>query len=188
MPIIRPRRREWRAQRPREHFVEQLAREIQGELTADPRPIIFEVPMNESGTYHIIVVWDEWEDIPLDERSSIVTEAYAIYDAGHAEEAIAPRITAAIGATVHEANLLDLLPYHVKPTLPLFGQSDRGDFEQKAWQAMREEGAFEFGGGPVLAFPSRQMADEAFHRLAEKMPEGRWHRSNDPWHRRDDRD
>ena len=176
MPIIRPHRREWLAKRPREQYVDQLATEIQEKVTTDPRPTIFEVPMDESGTYHIIVVWDEWEDIPLDERASIVTEAYAIYDAGRApEDAIAPRITAAIGATVDEVIQLGLLPYQIVPTRKGYW----GALPEKVRQAMVDKGAIELPGGhdPYLAFPSRQMAEEAFRHLTENVPEGHWHRS-----------
>ncbi|HEX8201854.1 MAG TPA: hypothetical protein VF590_15365 [Isosphaeraceae bacterium] len=179
MPVIRPRRREWQAQRPRAEYVEQIAREIRGEVTTGARPVIFEIPMNGSKTYHVIVVWDEWEDIPMDERTSIVTEAYEIFDTGRdVEDAITPRITTAIGVTAGEAVQLNLLPYQVKPTI-VSGLTDREDIQQKVRQAMREEGAIEFAGGPLLAFPSRPMADEALGRLTANVPEGYWRRHDE---------
>src|SRR4051812_17307817 len=166
MPVIRLRRPEWTAARSRESLVEQLDRELHGEATADPRPVVFEVPINRNQTsIHVIVVWDSWEGVSPEDRAAVIIEAYERWDAlGSPDEAMARRITAAIGVTAEEAIQMNLLPYQISPTI-VAGLTDREDVQRKVREAMAEEGAIESAGGPLLAFPSRPMAEEAYRKL-----------------------
>jgi hypothetical protein len=183
MPVIRPRRPQWVAEESRENLVDQLVQELRRDPTAgspstSSLPVIFEVPVNrDHSSLHVIVVWDSWDGVSPEDRAAIITEAYERFDeSGNPGEPIAPRITIAIGATAEEAVIqMNLLPYRIRPTI-VANLTDRDDIQQKVRQAMWAEGAIEFvADRPTLAFPSRQMRDEAFRRLTEKVPEGYWH-------------
>jgi hypothetical protein len=181
MPVIRSRRPQWNAAMPRESLVDQLVRELRDEATSDPRPVLFEVPVNRDySSLHVIVVWDLWEGVLPEDRAAVIIEAYERFDeSANPDEPIAPRITAPIGVTADEAIQQNLLPYKIQPTI-VSGLTDREDIQQKVQQAMWAEGAIEFvTGRPHLAFPSHQMRDEAFRRLNENVPEGCWYRHDE---------
>jgi hypothetical protein len=180
MPVIRPRRPQWTAAESREYFVDQLTRELRDEAAKTSpgedtrtRPVIFEIPINrDQSSIHVIVVWDWWEGVSPEDRTAIITEAYERFDeSGNLNEPIAPRITVAIGATPADVNQLGLLPYRVEPVI-MHGETK--DIE-KVWKAMWEEGAIAGTDRPILAFPTRQMADDAYDRLKEKLPEMGWY-------------
>jgi hypothetical protein len=173
MPVIRSSSR-WNTEIPRETLVDQLTKELIGDAQAQG-PHIFEVRIKDNGTFHVIVVWDAWEGVSPEDRSSIILDGYEKRDeVMNDEEPMAPQITLVVGATVDEAIQQRLLPYMVEPTI------SGVDIPQKIQQAMRKEGAIEFvPGHPHLAFPSRQMADEAFQRLTKEVPEGNWHRHDE---------
>jgi hypothetical protein len=160
-------------QRPKESFVDQLARELRGETTPDPRPYIFEVPMNGPESYHVVVVWEAWPGMSLSDRCEIIMDAYDAYDqSGNPNGPLAPRITIALGATIREAIDDGLLPYTIRPVLPN-GVDEDDDLKR----AMIEEGAVQLSGGEwLLMFPSPDMADEVYDRIHERLPRVEWYR------------
>ena len=143
---------------------EQLLDELRKAMT-DPSsggPVIFEIPF--TGTiYDVMVVWDLWEGVQPDERTDIISEAYR--DCGRRVE-----IAQAMGATFLEAVEDHLLPYEVRPYRGK-GGADSADL----FKAMMEEGAIARGEDIcLLRFPTSRMAEAAYERLNQKMPEGRW--------------
>ncbi len=160
MPVIRPDSR-WHVESPRQTLVDQLVAELAGGRS-EPGAVVFEMPVEENQTLHVIVVWSKWEGIPDDDRSSIILEAYAIYDATNpGQEPRTPRITIAVGVTPEEAVATDdLLPFVLVPGLershPLYEQARRD---------MIEAGGIELPTRIELRFPTLQMAREARQRL-----------------------
>jgi hypothetical protein len=131
-------------------------------------PVIFEIPIQGTDTYHIIVVWERWELSPED-RSSIILEAYERYDeAVGAEQAMSPKITLVISVTPDEAVGNNLLPYFLSPCPRL---DPDGLHYDKIRKAMREAGAIETSSGSRLSFPTKPMRAEAEKELVSKTRE-----------------
>ena len=102
MPVIRSSG-QLQAEISRDTLVEQLTKELIGEAQAQG-PLIFEVPIANNDTFHVIVVWDAWEGVSPEDRSSIILDAYKKRDeVKEDEDPMAPRITLVIGATVDQA-------------------------------------------------------------------------------------
>jgi hypothetical protein len=173
MPVIRPSGR-WDAKVPRETLVEQLTKELLGEAQAQG-PVIFEVPIRDTDTFHVIVVWEEWAGVSPEDRSSIILEAYANRDEARVDDdPMSPRITLVIGATAEEAIELDLLPYSLTPDV----HRKHAAYDEIK-QAMLQEGAIRLPTGHVeLRFPTLQMAKEARDQLSSQqfsqIEEVRW--------------
>jgi hypothetical protein len=171
MPVIRGR---FTAHAPtperRAHLKEQLVGELSGQAT--PRgPLIFEIPLEESDRFDVIVIWDEFEGVPIEDRDQLIFEGY--HDRGR-------RISMAMGVTRREAEDQNLLRYTVFPKAPIL--ADLGDHDPidpaslAEWhRAMIEEGGIALDSGEIaLRFPTRAMAEDAQARLAERLPRARW--------------
>ena len=102
MPVIRGRSTttavtpERRAQ-----LRERLANEISGQGTPDG-PLIFEIPLEQSAKVNVIVVWDEFEGVPVEDRDRVILDAYRDRR---------DQIAMAMGVTYQEAIDQQVLPY-----------------------------------------------------------------------------
>jgi hypothetical protein len=120
------------------------------------------------------VIWDRWQGVPPDVRSSIIVGAYKKYDLNRdASDQMSHRITQTIGATASEAIDLSLLPYRVANVLD--DAAKRDPRFELVRREMRKAGAIETYRGLELRFPMMQLAKEAAFRLNEfsrkNMPE-----------------
>ncbi len=112
----------------------------------------------------VTVIWDEWDRLPLEERTAVILRAYEIAEGRAYRDSIA----LASGLTFPEAYAAGMLPFQVFPALRA---SDPVTPEQ-CRQAMIEEGASTLldADKPQLRFSRQDDADAAMRRLIERVP------------------
>jgi hypothetical protein len=141
-----------------------LVAQITGELNdnASPKgPVIFEIPLEQTGKIDVLVVWEAWKDIPSEIRSSIILDAY---------KKKADEISQPLGVTYPEAIEQHLLPYAIKP---MARQNEAKPEELKA--VMLEHGGIPLEGDRVdLRLPTLAMAEEIHRKLCDKLPKCYW--------------
>jgi hypothetical protein len=144
----------------REALREELVHELSGKTTSGG-PLIFEIPLEQSDKIDVIVVWNAFEGIRAEDRTSLILEAY---------DDQSDRISLAMGSTYHEAIEQHLLPYTVIP------KTRSGPVNQvELRQAMLEEGGVALSDERVeLRFPTLAMAEAAYQRLSERFPSESW--------------
>lgn len=110
------------------------------------------------------VVWDEWDRVPLEERTATILRAYEEAES----RAYADRISLASGLTVPEAHAAGMLPYQVIAAVR------KGDpvTPEQCRKALLEEGASLLldENNPQLRFATEDEAEAARKRLAERLP------------------
>lgn len=171
MPVIRGRFTT-RALTPeqRAHLREQLLDEFSGRGTPDG-PLIFEIPLEQSDRFEVIVIWNEFEGVRAEDRELVILEAY---------DELAKRPSMALGVTAREADEQNLLPYMVfsgTEALAAMGEPvSVAPADLAEWHAaMIDEGGIVRDNRKVdLRFPTRAMAEDAQARLAERLPRARW--------------
>jgi hypothetical protein len=119
-------------------------------------PVIFEIPLDRSSKRDVVVVWDAFESVASEDRSSMITEAYADEQA---------TISLALGVTYEEALEQQVLPYAVVP------KAQTGDVDpDELRRAMLGQGGFISRQGRVdLRFPTMAMAEQACGHLSDKL-------------------
>jgi hypothetical protein len=147
---------------------EEIVSAIANELRSAPAlggPLVYETEIPQTGTYHVFVVWQRWRDVPSEYRSSIILDAYQRVD-----PSMASHITIATGITMEEAIELGLLPYQV------VAMRKKGDPvpEERLTKALLDEGAVETAAGVQLRFPTKELADQAYMHLVDKVPGPYW--------------
>src|SRR5437660_10802574 len=92
----------------RTELIDILSKELRVNAGRLPlrQPFIFEQEIPQTGTYHVIVFWERWNEVPPEQRASIIMDSYERVD-----PALVPNLTIVVGATVDEAIDLNLLPY-----------------------------------------------------------------------------
>lgn len=127
------------------------------------QPLVYEQEYPTKRT-RVTVIWDEWADASLEERSAIILRAYEMAEGREAREMIA----LASGLTVPEATAAGMLPYQV---LPAIRPTDAVNPEEVN-AAMLEQGASQLSpeDGLQLRFATREEADACRARLVEKFP------------------
>jgi len=140
----------------------RLAEELRGDREFG-QPMIDEQEF-PSGRLRVNVIWDDWDRMSLEDRTSLILRAYEMAES----RAYRERIALANGLTVPEAIAAGMLPYHVFPALR---QGDSVTAEQ-CRKAMIEEGASILLGEerPVLRFATEEQAEAARTRLALRLP------------------
>jgi hypothetical protein len=112
----------------------------------------------------VTVIWDDWDRLTLDERSSIILRAYELAEGAEFRD----RIALPSGLTFPEAHASGMLPYTIIPGLR------KGDpvTAEQVRRVMLEEGASELvvPDVPVLGFATEVEADECRKRLSERLP------------------
>ncbi|MHC5540311.1 hypothetical protein ACYOEI_18985 [Singulisphaera rosea] len=112
----------------------------------------------------VTVIWDEWADVALEERSSIILQAYERAEGKEVRE----KIALASGLTVPEATAAGMLPYQI-----IAGLRSSDPFEPEVVNAaMLEQGASDLDqeDGLLLRFATREEADACRSRLAKSLP------------------
>jgi hypothetical protein len=143
-----------------------LAEKLAAELKSDRdygQPLVYE---QEYATKkcRVTVIWDEWADVSLEERSVAILRAYELADGANARD----KIALASGLTVPEATAAGMLPFRVitglRKTDPVSSNEVR--------MAMLEQGASELdeADGLQLRFATREEAEACRERLIRKLP------------------
>src|SRR2546427_3115332 len=110
------------------------------------------------------VIWDEWDRVPLEDRTATILRAYEQAEGRESRD----RIALASGLTVPEAHAAGMLPYQV---IAAVRKGDAVTIDQ-CRQALIEEGASILFGEdkPQLRFSTEEEAEAARKRLAERLP------------------
>ena len=95
------------ARRVESSLVDRLAEELRSSRESG-QPIIYETSL-PNDKLRVTVVWDDWDRLPLEERTEIILEAYERVEGPSAGE----RIALASGLTIPEAYSAGLLPYQI---------------------------------------------------------------------------
>ncbi|MCY2995407.1 MAG: hypothetical protein NTY19_47215 [Planctomycetota bacterium] len=112
----------------------------------------------------VTVIWDEWDRLPLEDRTAVILRSYEIAEGRVYRENIA----LASGLTFPEAYATGMLPFQVFPALR---EGDPVTREQ-CRQAMIDEGASTLldPDRPQLRFSTQEESDAAMRRLIERLP------------------
>src|SRR3954454_17486423 len=88
-------------------LAKKLADELRGGRDFG-QPLVYEREF-ATGKSRVTVIWDEWADASLEERSAVILRAYEQAEGKDARE----KIALASGLTVPEATAAGMLPYQV---------------------------------------------------------------------------
>jgi hypothetical protein len=150
------------------NLAEELARELKTSHESG-QPLIYEHAF-QTGKVRVLVLWDAWQGIALQERSATILRAYELAEGPEVLE----RIALASGLTIPEAQAAGMLPYQIIASVR---KGDPVTLDQ-ARQAMIEEGGSQLFDPPRvhLRFATEQEAEAARQRLIQRFPG-----SNDVW-------
>jgi hypothetical protein len=143
-----------------------LAQKLAEELKANRefgQPTVYEQEYSTKKV-RVTVIWDEWADASLEDRSAVILKAYELAEGETARD----KIALASGLTVPEAAAAGLLPFQVIPGLR---ESDSITREQVE-AAMVELGASKLlpSDGLQLRFATKEEAETCVQRLIENLP------------------
>jgi hypothetical protein len=144
----------------REKLVEQLQKELSGEVTPNG-PVIFEIPFEQLDKFDVLVVWDVWKPIRSEDRSEIILSAY---------QEKKTKIAQALGVTYHEAIEQQVLPYAVVPMV----RPGEVDFEMLKKEMIVEGGIALPNGNVELRLPTMALAEQAHRKLVSRLSNGYW--------------
>lgn len=143
-------------------LVKRLVDELKSERPFG-QPIIDEEEF-PSKKLRVNVVWDEWDRVPLQDRTATILRAYEQAEGRDYVE----RIALASGLTVPEAHAAGMLPYQVIAAVR------KGDpvTKDQCRKALIDEGASILFGEeqPQLRFGTEEEAEAARKRLADRLP------------------
>ena len=142
---------------------DRLVDELRSERAAG-QPRIDERHFPGSNAIRVIVIWDEWDPVPDDERTEIILQAYEQVEGKDFRD----RISVAVGLTTFEAADFGMLPYQVELALR------NGDpvRPEQCREAMIEQGASVLRGRDrlQLRFATLEEAEDCIRRLVERLP------------------
>jgi hypothetical protein len=132
------------------------------------QPLILEERVPETHSRHVHVIWDAWKDLPDEQRSAIIVDAYRQAEGDEA----AAEVTIAEGVTAHEALALGLLPFKVVPARKRNDPTSPEDYRQ----AMEAEGRHTLLGprAKELRYARLEDAEQAHGRLKQALPGSSW--------------
>ncbi len=144
------------------NLVDRLSDELKSTRESG-QPFIYEQTFN-TGRIKILVVWDEWKDLPLEQRTNIILSAIERSDG----KDYRAKVALANGLTVPEAAAAGMLPYQI---ITARRNSDAVTPEQ-CREAMLAEGASRLFGPdtPQLRFPDEESAKACMKRLINRLP------------------
>lgn len=144
-------------------LVEKLVDELKSNRPSG-QPIIEEDEFPATGKLRVNVIWDDWDRVPLEDRTETILRAYAEAEGREYRD----RIALATGLTVPEAHAAGMLPYYV---IPAVRKSDPVTWDE-CRVALVEEGASTLLGEdkPELRFATEEEAEAARKRLSERLP------------------
>jgi hypothetical protein len=143
-------------------LIEQLARELKSDRQSG-QPLIYEQEYS-TGKMRVTVIWDAWDRMTLDERSSVILRAYELAEGKEFRN----RIALPSGLTFPEAYAAEVLRYTIIPGL----RKDDPVSREQVRQAMLAEGASEMvvENEPVLGFATKEEAEVCRKRLSARLP------------------
>ena len=117
-----------------------------------------------TGKIRVAVIWDEWDHLPLEDRTAVILRAYDLAEG----DGYRDRIALASGLTVPEAYAAGMLPFQIIPAL----RSGDAVSPEQCRQAMIDEGASTLlaADKPQLRFAAEEEAEAARRRLARRLP------------------
>jgi len=144
------------------HLVERLVDELKSDRQSG-QPVIEEEEF-PTRKLRVNVIWDEWDRVPLEDRTATILRAYEQAEGREYRD----RIALASGLTAPEAHAAGMLPFQVFAAVR---KSDPVTIDQ-CHKALIEEGASILFGEdkPQLRFSSEEEAEAARKRLAERLP------------------
>jgi hypothetical protein len=147
-------------------LVQRLAKELA--YGDRPQPAFIEQLMPYTNSRHVYVIWDQWTELPEDERSDIILRAYSSHE-GDASDNIA----FGVGMTGQEALDVGLLPYVVQP-VGTKTHTEKSLLREE--RAKKTELANTILGSRAkhLRYPTNQAAEEAVERLCKAAPKSKW--------------
>ena len=127
------------------------------------QPFIYEQAFS-TGKVKILAIWDDWKDLPLEERTNIIISAIEQSDG----KGYRAKVALASGLTVPEGVVAGVLPYQI---ITARRKEDRVTFDE-CWKAMLAEGASQLFGPKVLQlrFPTEESAEACRKRLIKNLP------------------
>lgn len=143
-------------------LVERLVDELKANRESG-QPFIYEQSFS-TGKIRVLVIWDAWKDLPLEERTNIILSAVEKSDG----KDYRAKVALASGLTVPEGVAAGMLPYQI---IPAHRKGDKVTLEQ-CWDAMLAEGASRLFGAnvPPLRFPTEDAAEACRKRLIKRLP------------------
>jgi hypothetical protein len=149
-------------------FVDLLVAELKANRESG-QPFIYEQAFS-TGKVRALVIWDDWKDLPLDQRTTIILAAIEQSDG----KDYRAKVALASGLTVPEGVAAGMLPYQIITALR---KGDKVTLEQ-CWEAMLAEGASQLFGPKILQlrFPTEEFAEACRKRLIKRLPD-----SDDVW-------
>jgi hypothetical protein len=171
--VLEAARRKVGAELRKASVTNELAAKLAAELQTESefgQPFIYEKEYR-IGKLRVTVVWDEWDDMPLSDRSATIGRAYEV--AGAVE--YRNRVALASGLTVPEAHAAGMLPYEI---LPAVRRGDPMTLEE-ALKAMVDEGGtgiqpsgtfLDRASNVQLRFATLEEAEANKQRLIRRFP------------------
>ena len=161
-----PRKRRGFEEPPRRavgNLVERLVDELRSDRQSG-QPLIEEEEF-PTKKLRVNVIWDEWDRVPLEDRTATILRAYEQAEGREYRD----RVALASGLTVPEAHAAGMLPYQV---IAAVRKGDAVTIDQ-CRQALIEEGASILFGenNPQLRLSTEEEAEAARKRLAERLPD-----------------
>ena len=145
-----------------------------GELAGRPNaaadldePFVLQDRIPQTGTRHVVVIWDRWHALDRVGRSKVILDAYQ--KAGILGK---DSISVALGLTQQEAMQMGYLPYSI---ITMRKDSDPVSPERLK-QAVESVGGVHVRTGSLvqLRFPTVGLAQEAYRQLTQKIPGPYW--------------
>lgn len=150
-----------------EKLLAKLTERLRADAEKPVMPLVVLSRVGATRTQHVVVIWDEWANVPSAERSGLITDAI---HAARPEDL--DTLTIAMGLTPREALSLGYLPFHI---VPAARASDRVRAADVA-AAMRAAGGIllEVDGAKQIRFATRAQAEQAYRALATRVPAPIW--------------
>lgn len=148
--------------------VDRLVEELKSDRESG-QPFIYEQTFS-TGKVRVLVIWDDWKDLPLEQRTGIIISAIEQSDGKDYRATVA----LASGLTVPEGVAAGMLPYQI---ITAIRKGDKVTLDQ-CQAAMIAEGASQlFGSRAIqLRFPTEEAAEACQKRLMKRLPN-----SDDIW-------
>jgi hypothetical protein len=143
-------------------LVDRLADELRADRQSG-QPLIYEQAF-PTGAVRVVVLWDEWDRIPHEDRTAVILRAYERAEGAQARQ----QITLASGLTTPEAHAAGMLPVQIITGLR---SGDPVTLDQ-CRQAMIAEGASTLLGPDrlQLRFATEEEAEACRERLTQRLP------------------
>jgi hypothetical protein len=142
--------------------VDRLVDELKSDRESG-QPFIYE-QVFPTGKVRVLAIWDDWRDLPLEQRTSIILAAIEQSDG----KDYRANVALASGLTVPEAAAAGMLPYQI---ITAHRKGDKVTLDQ-CEKTMIAEGASQlFGLKLQLRFPTEESAEACRKRLIKRLPD-----------------